>query len=53
MHSGEDALHGLMQRLGFIEQVGLGYLTLDVPIEVLAEERLKEHAWQPNWEWAW
>ena len=25
----EDALHGLMQRLGFIEQVGLGYLTLD------------------------
>ena len=30
MHSGgEDALHGLMQRLGFIEQVGLGYLTLD------------------------
>ena len=25
----EDALYGLMQRLGFIEQVGLGYLTLD------------------------
>lgn len=25
----EDALNGLKQRLGFIEQVGLGYLTLD------------------------
>ena len=32
----EDALIGLRQRLGFIEQVGLGYLTLDRPYRSLS-----------------
>ena len=32
----EDALSGLLQRLGFIVQVGLGYLTLDRPYRSLS-----------------
>jgi len=32
----EDALHGLEQRLGFINEVGLGYLSLDRPYRSLS-----------------
>ena len=32
----EDALHGLEQRLGFLNEVGLGYLELDRPYRSLS-----------------
>jgi len=49
----EDALNGLKQRLGFIEQVGLGYLTLDRSYRSLSggEAQRSRLATQLGWVW--
>ena len=43
-----DAITGLEQRLGFLNQVGLGYLNLNRPYSSRAEARPSVHVWRYN-----
>ena len=47
----EDALYGLEERLGFINEVGLGYLALDRPYRSLSGGEARDRGLPLNWGW--